>query len=138
MLCSCDHNPGVPTKQVILNLILSIQGCEVDKPQPQLCYCVWSDYAVDRQYLPPISIEEHNSSGHLLHCEYTTSLMQSMPYFSNMTIILLLLQFQIARIFLSIGYDICFVVALVKTIRVAYIFFKLTPTKKVSIVMIVL
>ena len=39
---------------------------------------------------------------------------------------------QIARIFLSVGYDICFVVALVKTIRVAYIFFKVSPTKKVD------
>ena len=36
-----------------------------------------------------------------------------------------------ARIFLSIGYDICFVVALVKTIRVAYIFTNVTPNKKV-------
>ena len=43
-----------------------------------------------------------------------------------------LILLQIARIFLSIGYDICFVVALVKTMRVAYIFFKVTPTKKVN------
>ena len=40
--------------------------------------------------------------------------------------------YQISRILLSVGYDICFVVALVKTIRVAYIFCSVTPTKKVS------
>ena len=40
---------------------------------------------------------------------------------------------QMARIFLSIGYDICFVVALVKTVRVAYIFRNVTPNKKVHI-----
>ena len=39
---------------------------------------------------------------------------------------------QVARIFLSIGYDICFVVALVKTVRIAYIFRKVSPTKKVT------
>ena len=36
---------------------------------------------------------------------------------------------QNSRIFLSIGYDICFVVALVKTIRVAYIFLKVFAKK---------
>ena len=39
-----------------------------------------------------------------------------------------------ARIFLSIGYDICFVVALVKTVRVAYIFRNVTPNKKVYVI----
>ena len=56
---------------------------------------------------------------------YSTVAAYSIPYEYIMFI-------QIARIFLSIGYDICFVVALVKTIRVAYIFFKVTPTKKVK------
>lgn len=42
---------------------------------------------------------------------------------------------QIARVFLSIGYDICFVVALVKTVRVAYIFKSVSPTKKVYVYM---
>ena len=38
---------------------------------------------------------------------------------------------QIARTFLSIGYDVCFVVALVTTVRVTYIFKNVSPTKKV-------
>ena len=32
---------------------------------------------------------------------------------------------------MTIGYDICFVVALVKIIRVAYIFWSVSPMKKV-------
>ena len=38
---------------------------------------------------------------------------------------------QMARGIVSIGYDVCFVVALVKTVRVAYIFRFVTPNKKV-------
>ena len=33
---------------------------------------------------------------------------------------------------MTIGYDICFVVALVKTARIVYIFRKVSPTKKAS------
>ena len=38
---------------------------------------------------------------------------------------------QVSKISLSIGYDICFVVALVKTIRIAYIFLDVSAPKKV-------
>ena len=49
----------------------------------------------------------------------------------SLSLSLSLSHLQISRILLSVGYDICFVVALVKTIRVAYIFCNVTPTKKV-------
>ena len=40
---------------------------------------------------------------------------------------------QTSRTLISVGYDICFAVALVKTIRVAYIFWSVSGKKKVCI-----
>ena len=45
--------------------------------------------------------------------------------------ILILHWIQIQTSLLNIGYNICFVVALVKTLRVVYIFWSVSPVKKV-------